>query len=148
MGKSSGAVNRGGRPAKVSKPADWKGEGCRRCEQRPDRGKAARQSAQGHRPPPEDLAEQTDESARLLKMGAFCLRDMCRTILPNDRSWARQPKQLQLETLMLHHERLAAVFASIAAATPGTLPAPAAMPPPAARPPQLAAALQPLSQSQ
>ena len=78
---------------------------------------------------------------RLLKMDAPCLRSLCRTILPKDRSWAREPKQSMVEMLMPHHERLglSAVFPSVAADTPSTLPAPAAMQPPAARPLQLAA---------
>ena len=79
---------------------------------------------------------------RLLKMDAPCLRSLCRTILPKDRSWAREPKQSMVEMLMPHHERLglSAVFPSVAADTPSTLPAPAAIQPPAARPLQLAAA--------
>ena len=53
-------------------------------------------------------------------MGTPSLCDMCSPILPNDRSWAREPKQLLVKMLMPHHERLAAVFASVAADTPGT----------------------------
>ena len=48
-------------------------------------------------------------------MGASCIRDMCSTILPNDRSWARHPKQSLVKMLMPYHERLAAVLASVAA---------------------------------
>ena len=65
--------------------------------------------------------------ARLLKRGASCLSNMCMTILPKDRSWACEPKQSVVEMLMPHHERLARVFARVAAGTSGTLPAAAAM---------------------
>ena len=94
---------------------------------------------------PKDSDEQADVRAvrsRLLKMGASCLRYMCSIILPNesDWSWVRQPKQSIVEMLLSHYERLAAMFASVAADTPDTLPAQAAMPPPAAWPLPLAAA--------
>ena len=98
------------------------------------------------RPVPENSDEQADVRAvraRPLKMDTSCLRDICRPILPNDRSWARQPKQSLVEMLNQHHNRLTSVFMSVAADTPGTLHAQAAMSPQAARPPPLAAASPP-----
>ena len=74
MGKSSGAVNKGGRPAKASQPGLQTGMGAP-PQMRP-RGRP-------RRPPPvpevaEDSGEQADVRAvraRLLKMGASCPRD-------------------------------------------------------------------------
>ena len=83
MDKSSGAINRGGRPTKASHHAD--GGGCAAAAA----SAAARPRGRPRRPPPvtEDSDEQADvraARARLLRMGASCLRDMCRTILPHN----------------------------------------------------------------
>ena len=137
MGNSSGAVNRGGRPAKASQPA-W-GEGGAAAAD----SAAAKPRGRPRRPPPvpEDSPEEAAVRARLLKMDARCLRNMCRTILPNNRPpdglpLARQRKQSLVEMLMPHQERLAAVFTSDAPATAhAPPPLPAALPPPLPLPP-------------
>ena len=140
LGKSSGVVNR---PTGVGAPqqrtAPWRGRVAGRAGHRPREDSDSDEQADED----SDHDEQADVRAarsRLIKMGAFCLCDMYHTILPKDRSWAHALKQSMMKMLMLHHERLAAVFASVPADTPGTLPAPTAMLPPAARPPQFAAA--------
>ena len=124
--------------AKASQPADTR-EGVAAAD---NAAGVAKPRGRPRRPPPvpKDSAEQADGRARLLKMGTSCFRDMCSTIVPNYRSWARQPKQLLVETLMPHHERLAAVFVSVAADNPGTVHAPAALPPTVAWPLPLVAA--------
>ena len=79
VGKGSGVISRGGRPAKASEPADggW--------------GAAAEDSAaartRGRPRGPAPVSEDSDEKAdvramraMLIKTGASCLRKMCRTI--------------------------------------------------------------------
>ena len=136
-------MNRGGRPAKASQPAD--GEGGAAATD----STLARPRGRPRRPPPvlEDSRARPEEAAvhaRLLKVDAPCLRNMCSTILPINRPrdglpLARRQKQSKVERLMQHHERLAAVFTSDAPATASALPPllpSQAMAPPATAPPQ------------
>ena len=151
MGNSSGAVNRFGRTAKASQPADGK------------RGAAAADSAAGRprgrprRPPPvpEDSRARPEEAdsgsrPRQVPQGERTLPPQhvpqnLADSMPNNRTpdclpFARQRKQSLLdslvEMLMQHHERLAAVFTSDAPATaPAPPPLQAALPPPPATAP-------------
>ena len=117
-----------GGPKKAPQPADGEG-GAAAAD-----SAAAKPRGRPRRPPP--VPEEAAVSARLLKVVAPCLCNMCRTILPNNQPpvglpLARQRKQSLVEMLMPHHERLAAVFTSDAPATaPATQPLPEALPPP------------------
>ena len=72
VGKSSGAMNRGGRPTKASQPAEGEG-GAAAADA------AAKLRGRPRRPPPvsEDSPEEAAVRARLLKMDVPCLRKMC-----------------------------------------------------------------------
>ena len=113
MGKRSGATN--GEGTLEGAKAYRRGRGGGVAD-----GAAPGQRGRPRRPPPvpKDLPQQAAVRAKPLKMGASCLRDMSPTILPNDRSLARNPKQTPVQMLMPHHERLAAMFTSAAAMQP------------------------------
>ena len=49
-----------------------------------------------------DSAMQAAVRARLHNMLADSISDICRTVFPEDRSWVGQPKQVQVELLMVN----------------------------------------------